>query len=178
MLNPRYVACHGFITLSNSCTDGLWRTPCARLAVEIYGSSNVNSLNVWSVVSHRSILWPHLATHKTQNGKFSLLLHQPPSQSRLDFWSSRTSQPFEYSVNGVDAIKQKFIQCHFCPKMVSVGASATFNCSPPFFSAFPPRSYELRRDRISTGNLFLLLSQLPCVQPYHQRDPRRSKACS
>jgi len=56
-----------------------------------------------------------------QAGAFHDLLNLPPSAARVQHWYNKTSQPFEYSIDGNSALNKKTIQCHHCSAFARVG---------------------------------------------------------
>ena len=58
---------------------------------------------------------------QSKAGKFHTIIATPYSEARVSFWKRRTSQPFEYSIDGIDAINTKHVNCHYCISIVDGG---------------------------------------------------------
>jgi hypothetical protein len=102
--------------------DGLRRTACDALLVKISKIWNVNLMSVWCVTQSNIFTSGSFQSHQQRKaGKFQTIIATPYSEARVSFWKRRTSQPFEYSIDGVDAINTKYVKCHYCSSIIDGG---------------------------------------------------------
>jgi len=102
---------------------GSQRIVLAGFLVETSEDSNPNLRSAWYVVETLPCQFYELILGLRQAGAFHTLFNSPPSAVRVQHWHDKTSQPFEYSVDGNGALNKTTIQCHHsgCSSSARVG---------------------------------------------------------